>query len=63
MPDGGSRLLQGCYANADDALSRLCSLHALRQDKEPLSGDAFDDPAYDQLKRVGNGSLPHVKYS
>lgn len=62
MPNGGSRLLQGCYANADDALSRLSSLHGLRQEREDPSGDAFDDSANDQLKRVGNGSLPHVDY-
>ncbi|CAM9926567.1 unnamed protein product [Choristocarpus tenellus] len=46
----GSRLLQGCYINIDDAMSRLRAMHMMR----PFS--SASDPLEDQLIIPGNGS-------
>eukprot|EP00903_Cladosiphon_okamuranus_P011635 g10944.t1 len=53
------RRLQGCYVNADDAMSRLCSLHVGRYPRGSGGGDG-SDPVAHYLTRVGNGSLPLV---
>ncbi|CAM9450552.1 unnamed protein product [Ectocarpus sp. 6 AP-2014] len=62
MSEKGSRWLQGCYVNIDDATSRLCSLHVSRRSSSPSSSpeSGTDDgsAAPNYLTRVGNGSLP-----
>ncbi|CAN0207870.1 unnamed protein product, partial [Ectocarpus fasciculatus] len=58
--ENGSRWLQGCYVNIDDATSRLCSLHVGRpsSSSSPESGTDESSAAPNYLTRVGNGSLP-----
>lgn len=51
---GVRRLLQGCYVNIDDALSRLRTLHVA----QPPS----DDRIKNQLTRPGNGSVALVEH-
>ncbi|CAN0432337.1 unnamed protein product [Ectocarpus sp. 8 AP-2014] len=64
MSEKGSRWLQGCYVNIDDATSRLCSLHVSRpsssssSSSSPESGIDDGSAAPNYLTRVGNGSLP-----